>query len=501
MLLSVKFRLYQTAQRGHKVLNRLKSSLVSTGIFKSHIAKTTPSEPLDKRTTVVVLGSGWAGFNTIRHLDPSLYRCIVISPRSYFVFTPLLASISVGTLEPRCIVESIRGRGQLWNKLCSALWKTSGMSYQSSLEVAEAVATEVDLQKKWVMIKPKINGVKSDTILRIEYDKLVIAVGCYSQTFNIKGVKENVFFLKDVDNARKIRNRILERFEAASFFTVSEEHKRRLLHFCIVGGGPTGVEFAAELTDLLNDDLKLIYPSLMPYTKVTLFDVAKNILSAFDKSLSAYAESQFRGKGINIRTGVKVLEVTPSEIKIINSSGEPENIPHGLIVWSTGLAPNPFTSYCTDIVKDEKQNLLTDANLNIYCRVKDTESMSEVRVVDKDVYAIGDCAQIEKYLLPATAQVANQKAIYLSKKLNSEARGNIKKSKLPFTFENHGIMAYIGGWEAVVDTGSASKIKGRTAWLLWRAAYLSMSVSIKNKILIMIYWIVSFLFGRDISRF
>ncbi|KAJ8101244.1 pyridine nucleotide-disulfide oxidoreductase-domain-containing protein [Lipomyces tetrasporus] len=471
--------------------------------------KQMPRLAKDHRQTVVILGSGWAGYNLLRHLNSRYYRCIVVSPRSYFVFTPLLASTAVGTLETRVAIESVRDKGLGWRKLADvlddairrinvAMKRKDVKAIDNNLptvELVEGIATDIDIKSKTVTVSPRISAVDPNETFDIQYDKLAIAVGCHSQTFNIKGVTEQAFFLKDVGDARRIRKRVLERFEAANLFLVSEEHKSDLLHFCIVGGGPTGVEFAAELHDLIKDDMQLYYPSLMPYVQITIFDVAKNILGTFDKSLSEYAEQHFRRHNIEIRTGVMVQEVTEHSLRIKNSGGEDETVNYGLLVWSTGLAPNPFVAGSDVVVKDKRNNIVTDGYLNVYA--KDSKGKA---LLNKDVFALGDCAQIDDGYLPATAQVASQKALYLSKELNKEAKGKADVEHKPFVFNNRGIMAYIGGWRAVVQ-GNSGEVKGRTAWLLWRGAYFSMSVSIKNKILIPIYWFTNWLFGRDISRF
>jgi len=145
----------------------------------------------------------------------------------------------------------------------------------------------------------------------VAYDKLVVAVGCYSQTFGTKGVKENAFFLNDVGDARRIRTRVLECFEIASLPSTSDRLRQQLLHFAIVGGGPTGMEFAAELSDLIREDLKKLYPTLVPMVKITVFDVAPQVLSMFDAKLGKYAMETFRREGIEVRTSHHVEELRP----------------------------------------------------------------------------------------------------------------------------------------------------------------------------------------------
>ncbi|KAG6334706.1 hypothetical protein ID866_4385 [Astraeus odoratus] len=311
------------------------------------------------------------------------------------------------------------------------------------------------------------------TPFTLKYDKLVIAVGAYSQTFNVPGVKEHAHFLKDVRDARSIRTRILECFEQANQPILSDVQRRNLLHFCIVGGGPTGVEFAAELHDLLHAEIAQHYPVLARMAKITLYDVAPHILGTFDRSLSNYAEEKFRRDGIDIKT-------MHHDKMLVKEQGE---VPFGILVWSTGLAPNPLVRSIRSIEKHEKtESLLTDEHLNV---------IMQDGHVDQDVWAIGDAAIIKTAVLPATAQVANQKAIYLSKKLNKIVRE--KEHTQPFEFYNQGSLAYLGDWKAIYDrsgaeSGIKAREKGRVAWLLWRSAYFTMTLSLRNKILVPTYW-------------
>jgi len=331
----------------------------------------------------------------------------------------------------------------------------------------------------------------TDTGFTLRYDKLVIAVGAYSQTFNVPGVKEHAHFLKDVRDARAIRTRIIECFEQANQPTLSDIQRRNLLNFCIVGGGPTGVEFSAELHDLLHAEIERHYPALARMAKITLYDVAPNILGNFDKSLGVYAEDKFRRDGISIKTRHHVERVEKDRM-FVKEQGE---VPFGLLVWSTGLAPNPLIQSIDSLEKHEKtQSLFTDQNLNV---------IRKEGHVDPDIWAIGDAANIKGQLLPATAQVANQKAKYLAQKLNKIVKD--QEHTKAFEFHNKGSLAYLGDWKAIYDRSSAENVKtkesGRLAWLLWRSAYFTMTLSVRNKILVPTYWFLNWIFGRDLTRF
>ena len=340
-------------------------------------------------------------------------------------------------------------------------------------------------------------------LFAMDYDKLVVAVGCYNQTFNTKGVKENAYFLKDVGDARRIRNRILSCFETAALPTISVEVKKLLLNFAVVGGGPTGIEWSAELHDLIHEDMRRIYPDLVQYAKITVYDVASKVLSMFDTRLSQYAMDHFKREGIEIKTQHHVVELrkgVPSALAgrkdILDSSTcytinirELGEIGIGMCVWSTGLTANPFIQ---DSLNGKLKHQPKTQNVFINSRLQVKRSDDSVI---PNVFALGDCATMEHSPYPATAQVASQEAGWLAKRLN---RGDIDSQE--FTYRDLGIMAYVGNWNAIVQS-QGHGVSGRAAWLVWRGAYLTKSVSWRNKVLIPVYWFINWLFGRDVSRF
>ena len=479
-----------------------------------HASLTHLDETRNGRERVVVLGSGWGGYTVSRDLDPKKYQVLVVSPRSYFVFTPLLAGTSVGTLEFRTILEPIRP----FKKRGSATEYFQGWADQVDLDkktltIEEAVEDPVSTkaltsssnEEKTVSVRTgeRINEARKGELFSIEWDKLIVGVGCYAQTFNTPGVKQNAYFLKDAGDARRIRNRLLSCFEIAALPTTNEEMKRHFLNFAVVGGGPTGIEWSAELHDLIYEDMRRLYPGLIKYVNITVYDVAPQILSMFDQSLGKYAMKHFHRQGIAIKTQHHIEELrqgvpegmqTPSGVKDGSSLytlklKEEGEIPVGMCVWSTGLAMNPFVENALKgrVKQHEKSHaIMTDARL----QAKDSHD-----VPIPDVYAIGDCAILEGTSYPATAQVANQKARWLAKRLN---KGDIDRTE--FQYRDLGVMAYIGGRKGILQSGK-SDISGWLAWVIWRGAYLTKTVSWRNRILIPIYWSINWLFGRDISRF
>ncbi|KAL1748283.1 pyridine nucleotide-disulfide oxidoreductase-domain-containing protein [Schizophyllum fasciatum] len=457
---------------------------------------------------LVILGSGWGSYEVLRGIDKKRWDVTVVSPNSYFNFTPLLASCSVGTLELRCATEPVRRYApqitsyQAWCdsidfknktlKCVSIILLLSHMTATSSTTTDRSQTPSPSYFPQTDTPPPATN-----TEFTISYDRLVIGVGAYSQTFNTPGVKEHALFLKDVRDARAIRARILDCFEQANQPTLSDIDRRNLLNFCIVGGGPTGVEFAAELHDLIHAEIQSHYPTLARMARITLYDVAPSILGMFDRELIHYTENTLRREGVRLRTGHHVERVERDRM-IVTEQGE---VPFGLLVWSTGLAPNPLVSAITELQKGKKSGrcIQVDSHLNAI-RADGTP--------DPNIWVIGDAAQLPDVALPATAQVANQQAKYLTRQLNRIAKD--KSVDRVFEFHNMGSLAYIGNWKAIYDRSQNgngdkpapfTKETGRLAWLLWRSAYFTRTLSIRNKILVPFYWFLNWIFGRDLTRF
>ncbi|KAJ3178286.1 hypothetical protein HDU87_003598, partial [Geranomyces variabilis] len=249
------------------------------------------------------------------------------------------------------------------------------------------------------------------------------------------------------------------------------------------------IEFAAELHDFIKDDLRRLYPTLINKAQITVYDVAEKILGSFDSELAAYATRKFAREGIKIRTRTFIQQVRKNTLVLKDGS----EIPFGVLVWATGLTATPLIR-AVEATHSKSMRLVTDE----YLRVLDKDGKPI-----EDVFACGDCAEIKDNLLPATAQVASQQGIFLRKYLNALAKGSPEPK--PFHYTHMGSMAYIGGWQAIMDLGQGKNlpksIRGYFAWLAWRSAYLYKSVSARNMVLIPITWFLTFVFGRDISKF
>ncbi|GFW44365.1 probable NADH dehydrogenase [Trichonephila clavipes] len=412
-----------------------------------------------KKERVVILGSGWGSYSVLKNIDRRLFEVKVITPRDHFLFTPLLCSTAVGTLEFRSITEPIRNVG-----------------FDDPSDFLLACAEELDVSSQTIYCRSVLDQ-KSQ--FSVSYDKLIIGVGCISNTFGVPGVEKYASFLKEIRDAQYIRRKILANCEKALYPTLSSEENKRLLHTVIVGGGPTGVEFGAELYDFKVQDVRRLYESNEEWFKVTLIEAA-NILGSFDKKLRSYAEKKITQRPNFTLLKTSVVEVKEDSVTLKDGT----SIPCGLVVWSTGLSPRKFTQDLK-LPKNSRGQILVDDYLRILGDPKG------------NTYALGDCSALESDPLPCTAQVAERQGRYLVKSLNNLQK---KQDVKPFCFRSSGMLAYIGDYKALTDLPEF-KVQGFTSWLLWRSAYLTRLGSWRLRMQVPIDWLKTLLFGRDTSNF
>ncbi|CAM9788443.1 unnamed protein product [Ectocarpus sp. 6 AP-2014] len=509
------------------------------------ILKTSKTERPDSSSStgvpkprVVVLGTGWAAHALLKEIDASKFEVTTVSPRNFFLFTPMLAASAVGTVEYRSITEPIRKVNPEANYL-------------------EATCTGIDVAQKTITCENVVCEGTTCTIedFELPYDYLVVSVGATTNTFNTPGVMEHCIFLKQVQDAQKLRKAIGNCFERANLPTVTEEQRIAALTFAIVGAGPTGVECCAELRDFIEEEGPRFYPHLLKYVRIKLIEASDKVLSVFDGALQKAAVSSLTERPtklidegfietemteVLLKVGVKA--VTGTQLELSDGS----NIPYGLAVWAAGNGPLPLVLDLIQGVEEQKEKaawgrgrLVTDDWLRL--------------LGAPSVFALGDCAVINDKPLPQTAQVASQQGTYLARlfsrgfefsatvpQKNTDNEGveaaaggsaassdgsdtplgedggekvplseklglSIVKGKFakPFQFLNLGILAYTGagGALAQVQVGKESvKSTGATGYLLWRSIYLSKQVSWRNRLLVGTDWVKTKIFGRDITR-
>ena len=321
---------------------------------------------------LVVLGTGWGNIALLKKLIPGEYHVTIISPSNYFLFTPMLPSGTVGTLELRSLVEPVR----------RIVARVRG-------HFLKGTAVDVDFGARLVEVTAQASTGEQHSFY-IPYDKLVLGVGAVSNPHGVKGL-EHCHFLKDIDDARRIRNRIVANLERACLPTTIDDERKRLLSFVVSGGGPTGVEFAAELFDMLNEDLSRYYPKLLRNEiSVHVIQSRSHILNTYDEALSKYAEERFAHDQVDVQTDARVKEVTEDRIIFSQRNRETgevvtKELPMGFCLWSTGVSQNPLASKISERLGNDQRNrhaLETDSHLRVFGTPLG------------DVYAIGDTSTV-----------------------------------------------------------------------------------------------------------
>jgi len=407
------------------------------------------------KPTLVVLGTGFGGFSLLRTIDAALYDIVVVSPRNHFLFTPLLPSTTVGTIEFRSIIEPIRAGSKRFR-------------------FENATCMSIDAERRTIVCR----HAEEERTYEVRYDICVIAIGAVNNTWGVPGVKEHASFLRELSDARALRRKIIECFERAALPDLSAAERKRLLRFVVVGGGPTGVEYAAAVHDLIDDEVRKAFGPIAAEAEIVLLEASGQLLNTFDATLGDYTSRHFLRQHIDVRTKTIVVKVEADLVHL----NDGEALPYGLLVWSTGNGPSPLVE-SLPFSRNRQKRVIVDDFLRVPGHA--------------ELYAFGDCASPEAQNFPATAQVAQQEGRYLGKALTALARGRVVK---PFRYRGLGMLAYIGSNEAVADL-RAIKGRGFATFLFWRSAYLTRLVSIKNKILVLFDWWKTIVFGRDVSAF
>lgn len=418
---------------------------------------------MSAKETIAIIGSGWAGYNLAHSLDTKRYSVLVISPEATSSLTPLLASAACGLFNCQLAQEPIRRRNV-------------------NIKYLKATVEDIKFDKKMLICKPAFESL-NDERMEISYDKVIVAPGCKTNTFNTPGVEEHAFLVKNADDANAIRSRLNEILEIASLPCTSEARQRELLHIAVVGGGPTGIEIAAELMDLFEGDLLKLYPHLQGKASVSIHDVAPLILSPFDRKLSEYATSTLRHHRVEIKVNSHITQVSNDSLE----TKEDGKIACGMLIWATGNTHRPLVEKL-DVLKSSHgwQRIFTDDRLNI---------LDRQGTAIPSAYALGDAADIDGASLPTTAEVAVQKADYLARLLNSPEGTNET-----FKYTQRSLVAYTGAGDGVVQGKDGDEYTGYRAWLSWRAGNFFWTRSWRRKLLICMAWLMDWIDGREIAR-
>ena len=422
-----------------------------------------------KKPKVVILGAGFGGIYTFlnirKQLPASKVDVTIINQTNYFLFTPLLHEVATGGLAHHQVVESIRS-----------------ITYKKGATLHMAEIVKVDTANKQVQTSVGV----------VSYDILVIATGASTAFYNIPGSAENSLVLKNLHDAIKMRNRFISAFEQA-VETKDLAERKRLLTFVLVGGGATGVELAAEMTELFYDTFKKFFCGQISRDEIKVHLVAggPELVGNFHKEIREQAKKILINNGVNIVFNLRVKEVDDDGVTL--SDGSRLDSEH--VLWLAGVKPNVPASD-VPFATDKNGRIIVDRNL----RMVSSNGIS-------NIYALGDVASFADENLPMHAQMAIQAAPVAAENIVRQIRseffgckpGRAGQRYRVFKYKPVGDLMSLGQWQAVgyfLDT----LWTGPLAWFIWRAVYLFKFASWPKRIKIAVDWTIDAFYPRDITK-
>ena len=423
--------------------------------------------PFGRPAKVVFVGGGFAGLYAARALHKKLgyssdLELTVVDRNNFFLFPPLLPSAATGSIETLQVSYPFR-----------RIFETTNIRFRK-LEV-----TSIDPHKKCMLARPTDDD--SSASIQLDYDYLVLAPGSAVQTFKTKGVEENGFFLRELEDAVRLRNHVIERFERAAVLD-SMERQQEELRFVVVGAGPTGIEIATELYDLIHHILLSRYPEIDPSApQITLVQSGKQVLPGWEESIVKATGSQLAHLKMDVRLGERVVGVEPASVTL--SSGA--ILAARTVVWCAGVQPSPLLDRC-GLARHASGRIEINPDLR-------TKEFSDVMVIGDVAHLVDEATG---NVLPPLGQVAVQQGEHAGKNLARLLRGQPTE---PFKYFNYGSLVSIGEHKAAIQV-MGLKLSGFFAWIIWRSLYLTKIVGVSNKIRVIIDWTLDLLIERSFTQ-
>ncbi|MFZ5424975.1 MAG: NAD(P)/FAD-dependent oxidoreductase [Patescibacteria group bacterium] len=414
---------------------------------------------MSKHKRIVILGGGFGGVYTFKNLVPlvkNVADITLINDTNFFLFTPMLHEVATGGLGTHHITQPLR---------------TITSNEKAKLIIGKV--TKINLSERKVFVDSQV----------IEYDYLVLALGANSNFFGIEGAESHCFPLKTLEDAAKLKNHFIDMFDTACTVN-SAEVRKRLLSFVVVGGGATGVELAAEMSEFFYDTLCDLYPEIdKKEVHITLLDNGNRLLAQFPESMSNQAAKVLFEKNIEVKLNAQVVSVDKNKVTLKDGLV----MPTATVVWTAGVKPYlpTFEENYPVCTKDR-------IHVNEYLQLENYSN----------VYALGDIACcVDKETgkpYPMLAQVATKQASVVAHNIYQnilEQNDNMQE----FYFKEAGLLVSLGQWEAS-GIVKGMKVSGVFAWWLWRTVYLTKFISWPKRLKIALDWTINIFSNRDISK-
>jgi NADH dehydrogenase len=421
-----------------------------------------PYEEFEKK--VLIVGGGFGGFTAAKELTKLIKNredvgVLIIARDNFFTFWPMVASIVSSETESRNVAQPLR-RALI----------TAGASFR------RAELKEIDHERKVI---------KADGEVEFPYDQLVISIGGQANFFGIPGVEEHALTMRGIEDAERVRNRVIERFEEVSL--MRGEIPESKLTFVVIGGGATGVETASEIHTLVHEALAPDYPNIDPYrVRIYLLEALDHILPELDPALRRTARTRLLNQRIEVKTEAMAEEITADRVKLKGG----EEIMTENVIWTAGNRPN-VAVHELGLPVDERNGIKVDK----YLRVEG----------HPDIWAIGDCAAIPDIReengqnIPPNAQAAVQEGKTVAKNVLAALDG--KEDELEeFEYQPLGQLVELGS-DFAVNEVMGVRFTGRLAAIFWRLAYLTRLDSPQSKARQAADWILGLFLQPAVTQY
>ncbi len=405
------------------------------------------------RPRVVIIGAGFGGLWAARALAGKPVDVTLVDRNNFHSFFPLLYQVAAAELEPEDIIYPVR----------SILHRFPNIKF----ELGEV--TGIDAAHRLVLTREQ----------KLPYDYLIVSVGSRPHFFGVEGASEHTFPMRTLEQAVLLRNHILCRYEAASIET-DPSIRRQMLTFAIVGGGPTGVEFAGALAELVRKPLVRDYPSLdASQVHIVLLEATDHLLTGLPRRLQKYSLKRLHSLGVDVQLGSQVAEVTSHDVILKDG----KSIPTETVVWTAGVG---------GLGLPEAWDFPTRANGQV-------DVLPSLQVPNHpEIYVIGDLAHVEQggepLLLVAT--VATQEGVWAARNIVRQAS---VREPLPFHYHDLGIMAVTGRNAAAVRVWRLT-LTGFPAWVIWLTVHLYRLIGFRNKLFVFVNWAWDYVFFDRVVR-
>jgi NADH dehydrogenase len=402
----------------------------------------------EKLPHVVIIGAGFGGLETAQRLRNAPVQITLIDRHNYHLFQPLLYQVAIAGLVPSQIAYPLR----------TIFRKQKNLNFQMS-EV-----TSIDFKGRYIRSNGSV----------IAYDYLVVAVGGQTNFFGLQAVEENSFQLKSIESATSTRNHLLRMLERASR-EPDPDVRKALLTFVVVGGGPTGVETAGALVELITHVMVKDYPQMeLSEVRVLLIEALGNVMMAYPDELRKATMNLLENRGVEILLNTRLTDYNGQRITLADGS----HIDAHTLIWTAGVRAAEITDW-----------LGVQQASGGRVRVEPTLQLPQ----HPEVFVVGDAAYVEDSRgqpLPMLATVAQQQAKVAASNIQKLLR---EESPQPFQYEDPGLLATIGRNAAVARIWGLS-FSGFIAWVIWVALHIYRLIGFRNRLVVLINWAWDYLF-------